>query len=148
MYCGAKYAVGVASGTEAIQLALMAVGVKSGDEVITVTNTCVPTVSGIYPTGATIVLCDVDERSFTMSSDDLEKKVTSQTKVILPVHLYGQSAQLDEIYSIAEKDGIISEAHRHMERMMKAYQLSSLMTCLVLSQQKSWLWRWRSDYNK
>ncbi len=133
LYCGAKYAVGVASGTEAIQLALMAVGVKSGDEVITVTNTCVPTVSGIYPTGATIVLCDVDERSFTMSSDDLEKKVTSQTKVILPVHLYGQSAQLDEIYSIAEKDGIIviedaAQAHG-TEYNEKRIGSISLMTC-------------------
>ncbi len=83
-YCGAEHAVGVGSGTEAIHLALMALGIGRGDEVITVANTCVPTVSGITVTGASLVLADVDPVSFTMSASDLEKKITPRAKAIMP----------------------------------------------------------------
>jgi dTDP-4-amino-4,6-dideoxygalactose transaminase len=105
-YCGARSAVGVGSGTEALHLALSAFGVGSGDEVVTVANTCVPTVSAISVTGARIVLTDVDPTSCTMEYHDLERKVTPRTKAIIPVHLYGQSADLDPIHAIARKRGI------------------------------------------
>jgi dTDP-4-amino-4,6-dideoxygalactose transaminase len=100
-YLGVKRAVGVGSGTEAIHLALRAVGVEAGDEVITVPNTCVPTLSGIWAAGASPVLVDVDEKSFTLDPKLLESAITSKTKAILPVHLYGQSADLEPIMEIA-----------------------------------------------
>jgi len=105
-YCGAGYAVGVGSGTEALHLALVALGVGRGDEVITVANTCVPTVSAISLSNATPVLTDVIEASFTMNAEDLKRRITRRTKVIIPVHLYGQSAHLDEIRRVAESNGI------------------------------------------
>jgi dTDP-4-amino-4,6-dideoxygalactose transaminase len=100
-YLDVKRAVGVGSGTEAIHLALRAVGVEAGDEVITVANTCVPTVSGIWAAGAVPVLVDVKEESFTLDPDKLEAVITPKTKAILPVHLYGQAADLDSIIEIA-----------------------------------------------
>src|SRR2546426_425186 len=83
-YCGAAYAVGVASGTEALYIALKAIGVEPEDEVITVANTCVPTVAGIAMTGAKPVLVDVDHVSRTMSPDGLARAVTPRTKAIVP----------------------------------------------------------------
>lgn len=100
-YLDVKHCVGVGSGTEAIHLALRAVGVKAGDEVITAANTCVPTVSGIWAAGATTVLVDVDEKSFTLDVNRLEAAITPKTRAILPVHLYGQAADLDPIMEIA-----------------------------------------------
>jgi dTDP-4-amino-4,6-dideoxygalactose transaminase len=105
-YLGVKRCVGVGSGTEAIHLALRAVGVEPGDEVITAANTCVPTVSGIWAAGATTVLVDVDEKSFTIDPNRLEPAITSKTKAILPVHLYGQAADLDAIMEISRRHNI------------------------------------------
>jgi dTDP-4-amino-4,6-dideoxygalactose transaminase len=105
-YLGVKRAVGVGSGTEAIHLALRAVGVEAGDEVITVPNTCVPTVSGIWAAGAVPVLVDVKEESFTLDPDKLEAVITPKTKAILPVHLYGQAADLDSIIEIARRHNL------------------------------------------
>jgi dTDP-4-amino-4,6-dideoxygalactose transaminase len=105
-YLGVKRCVGVGSGTEAINLALRAVGVEADDEVITAANTCVPTVSGIWAAGATTVLVDVDEESFTLDPYKLEAAITPKTRAILPVHLYGQAADLDTILEIARKHNI------------------------------------------
>jgi dTDP-4-amino-4,6-dideoxygalactose transaminase len=100
-YCGAGHAVGVASGTDAITIALQAVGVGPADEVITAANTCVPTVAGIEATGAKVVLADVDETTYTLDPEDLEPLLTERTRAILPVHLYGQCADLDAILAFA-----------------------------------------------
>ena len=105
-FLGVKRAVGVGSGTEAIHLALRAVGVEAGDEVITVPNTCVPTVSGIWAAGAVPVLVDIKEESFTLDPNKLEAAITPKTKAILPVHLYGQAADLDPIIGIARKHNL------------------------------------------
>ena len=105
-YCGAKYAVGVGSGTEALHLALVACGVEYGDEVITVANTCVPTISAISFVGATPVLIDVDEQTFTISPALIEERITEKTKAIIPVHLYGQCADMDAILAIAKKHNL------------------------------------------
>lgn len=102
-YCGAKYGIGVGSGTEALHLALLAVGVQPGDEVITVANTAVPTVSAISFAQATPVFVDIDPDSFTMNPDQLEAKITSKTRAILPVHLYGQAADMDPILDISRR---------------------------------------------
>ncbi|HET9532925.1 MAG TPA: DegT/DnrJ/EryC1/StrS family aminotransferase [Blastocatellia bacterium] len=100
-YIGARNAVGVASGTEAIQLALTAAGVGQNDEVITAPNTCVPTVAAITAAGATPVFADIDELSFNLDPDKVERAITSKTRAILPVHLYGQAADMDPLLEIA-----------------------------------------------
>lgn len=105
-YCGAKYAVGLGSGTEALHLALVACGVEYGDEVITVANTCVPTISAISFAGATPVLIDVDEQTFTIAPALIEERINKKTKAIIPVHLYGQCADMDAILAIARKHNL------------------------------------------
>jgi dTDP-4-amino-4,6-dideoxygalactose transaminase len=104
-YCGVKYAVGCASGTEAIALALMAVGVGPGDEVVTVANTAVPTVSAISMAGARPVFVDIDEH-FLMDVRRIESVITERTKVLMPVHLYGQMADMDAILTVARKHNV------------------------------------------
>lgn len=104
-YCGVKHAVGCASGTEAIALALMALGVGPGDEVVTVANTAVPTVSAISMTGAKPAFVDIDD-FFLMDVARLESAVTDRTRAIMPVHLYGQMADMDAILAVARKRGI------------------------------------------
>lgn len=100
-YCGCRYGVGVASGTDAIMLALIAVGVKQGDEVITVANTAVPTVAAVRAIGATPVFVDIDKDTYNIAPELIKPKITKKTKVILPVHLYGNPCQMDRILEIA-----------------------------------------------
>ena len=102
-YVNCKYAVGVNSGTDALQISLMALGVSKGDEVITVSNTAVPTVSAIVSCGAKPVFVDIDENNFLINVKKLEKKITKRTKVILPVNLYGLSANYKAIKKITKK---------------------------------------------
>jgi dTDP-3-amino-2,3,6-trideoxy-4-keto-D-glucose/dTDP-3-amino-3,4,6-trideoxy-alpha-D-glucose/dTDP-2,6-dideoxy-D-kanosamine transaminase len=102
-YCGVKYTVGVDNGTNAIFLALKALGIGEGDEVITVSNTAIPTVSAIVSAGATPVFVDILEESFLMDTSQLEAVITSKTKCILPVHLYGQCVDMDPLLAIAKK---------------------------------------------
>ncbi len=105
-FLGVKFVITVNSGTDALYLALLAVGVGRGDEVITVPNTAVPTISAIRMTGATPVFVDVNEKTFNMNTSLLEKKITAKTKAILPVHLFGYPAEMDEIMKIAKKYSI------------------------------------------
>lgn len=105
-YCDAKYAVGVGSGTEALHLALLACGVQPGDEVITVANTCVPTLSAVSFAGAVPVFVDIDEKTFTINPALIEERITPKTRAILPVHLYGQCADMKPILEIAHKYGL------------------------------------------
>jgi dTDP-4-amino-4,6-dideoxygalactose transaminase len=106
-YCQVKHAIGVNSGTSALHLALLAAGIGSGDEVITVTFTFVATVAAIVYTGARPVFVDIDPRSFTMDANQIEKAITPKTKAILPVHLYGQSADMDPILEIARRHQLL-----------------------------------------
>lgn len=105
-YCNADHAVGVSSGTDALHLALRALGVGEGDEVITVPNTFVATVEAIVMTGARPVFVDIEEDSYLMDVSQLEAAVTSSTKAIIPVHLYGQQADMEAIHRVADKHGI------------------------------------------
>jgi dTDP-4-amino-4,6-dideoxygalactose transaminase len=104
--CGCAHGVGVASGTEALQLALTALGVGPGDEVLTVANTAVPTVSAITAAGGQPVFVDVDPATLTMDPARAEERVTARTKVILPVHLYGQPADMDPLVALARRRGL------------------------------------------
>src|SRR5262249_208670 len=106
VYLGCRNVVGVGSGTEALHLALAALGVGPGDEVITAANTCVPTAAGITASGATLALADADARSFNMQPAELDRVITPRTRAIVPVHLYGQAADMEAIIDIANRKGI------------------------------------------
>ena len=105
-YLGVRYAVGVASGTEAIQLALMILGIGRGDEVITVPNTAIPTVSAVSLAGATPVLCDIDPLTLTIDVEKVKDRISKNTRAILPVHLYGIPVDMNRLSVIAEKMSI------------------------------------------
>jgi dTDP-4-amino-4,6-dideoxygalactose transaminase len=105
-YCGCKHAMGVSSGTSAIWLALIGLGVGEGDEVITVPNTFIATAEAISMCGAKPVFVDIDEQTYNMNPDLLEKAITPRTKAVIPVHLYGQMADMDPVMEIARKHGL------------------------------------------
>lgn len=105
-YSGAEHGIGVNSGTSALHLALLAAGVGPGDEVITVPFTFVATAAAIRYTGARPVFVDIDPVSFTMDPALIERAITPRTKVILPVHLYGQCADMDPILAIARRHNL------------------------------------------
>jgi len=106
-YCQARHGIGVNTGTSALHLALLAAGIGPGDEVITVPFTFVATVSAIHYAGATPVFVDVDPSTFTMDVTAIEAAITSRTRAIIPVHLYGQPADMDPIMAIAKRRGLV-----------------------------------------
>lgn len=105
-FCGTQYAIGVASGTAALHMGMAALDIGPGDEVITVAHTFIATAEPIAVLGARPVYVDVDPVYFTMDPDKLEAAITPKTKAIIPVHLYGQCADMDAINAIAQKHGI------------------------------------------
>jgi len=105
-YIGVNYSIGVGNGTDAIALALKSVGISPGDEVITVSHSAVATVAAIETIGAVPVFVDIDPETRCMDPLLLTKMISSKTKAILPVHIYGQPAPIPEIISIAEKFGL------------------------------------------
>jgi len=106
-YTGSKFAIGVNTGTSALHLALLAADIGPGDEVITVPFTFVATVAAIHYTGARPVFVDIDPRTFTMDPLKIKAAITPRTKAIIPVHLYGQPADMDPIVAIAKKHNLI-----------------------------------------
>jgi len=105
-YCGAAHACGVANGTDALTLALRAYGIGPGDEVVTVANTFIATGEAILLNGARPVFVDVDPVTYTMDPARVEKAITPRTKLVLPVHLYGQPASMPAIVEIAGRHGL------------------------------------------
>ena len=106
-YCGTTECIALNSGTSALHLALLAAGVGPGDEVVTVPFTFVASVAAVTYTGARPVLVDIDPRSFTMDPAAVEAAITPRTNAILPVHLYGQSADMDPIIEVARRHGLV-----------------------------------------
>ncbi len=109
--CGVRQGVGVGSGTDALQLALLACGVGPGDEVITVANTAVPTVCGILATGADVALVDIDPSTFTLDPQSLAAYLEAaerpeRIKAVVPVHLYGHPADMEPIQELAREHGL------------------------------------------
>ena len=130
-YCGVSYGAGLNSGTDALFLALKALGIGHGDEVITVANTAVPTVSAIVSTGAIPRFADIDPRTYLMDTSLIEKAITHKTKCILPVHLYGQMVNMDEVNAIADKYSLsvledCSQSHGAEYHGKKAGSLATL----------------------
>lgn len=115
-YCGTKYAVATSNGTTALHLALVALGVTADDEVIMPNLTFVATGSAVKYIGAKVVTVDIDEDTLCISPKSIEKAITEKTKAIIPVHLYGHPANMDEINKIAKKYNLFvvedaAEAH-------------------------------------
>ena len=105
-YCGTSHAVAVGNGTDALHLALRALGIGPGDEVLTVAHTFVATVAAITLAGAVPVLCDIDPDTYCLDSEDAARRVTSRTKAILPVHLYGHTADMAPLLELADRHGL------------------------------------------
>jgi dTDP-4-amino-4,6-dideoxygalactose transaminase len=106
-YCNAKHCIGVASGTDALFLMMLAKGIGKGDEVIIPANTFIATALGVSFTGAKPILVDCNPRTHNIDVSKIENAITKNTKAILPVHLFGQPAQMDEISEIAKKHSLI-----------------------------------------
>jgi dTDP-4-amino-4,6-dideoxygalactose transaminase len=113
-FCGTKHAIGVSSGTDALRFALIAAGIGPGDQVITVPNTFIATTEAVSQAGATPVFVDIDERTYNMDPNKLEdylkkrpapnpSRLTPRPKAVIPVHLYGQPAEMDSILEIADR---------------------------------------------
>lgn len=102
-YLGVKYAIGCASGTDALQIAMMAIDIKPGDEIITTPFTFVATTETIAILGAIPVYVDIDPKTYNIDVNKIEEKITSRTKAIMPVHLYGHPSDMDKIMEIAAK---------------------------------------------
>jgi dTDP-4-amino-4,6-dideoxygalactose transaminase len=105
-YCGTKHGVGVASGTDALLLSLMAAGTEPGDEIITSTFTFFATAGVISRLGARPVFVDIDPKTFNINPELIEKAITPKTRAIIPVHLYGQVCEMDRVLSVGEEHGI------------------------------------------
>jgi dTDP-4-amino-4,6-dideoxygalactose transaminase len=102
-FCNAGHCIGVGNGTDALFIALRALGIGAGDEVITVANSFIATAEAVTQTGARVVFVDINPKTYNIDTNKIEEKITSRTKVIIPVHLYGQPADMDPILALAKK---------------------------------------------
>lgn len=105
-FCNSRYAIGVGNGTDALFLVLKALGIGPGDDVITTANTFIATAEAIVSVGATPVFCDVDPHHFNMTAQSLRSALTPNTKAVIPVHIYGQPAPMQEIMVVAREHSI------------------------------------------
>ena len=127
-YCGTKFAVGVASGTDALHLALLACGIKPGDEVITSPFTFIATAESIAKCRAVPVFVDIDPRTYNIDAAQIETKINRKTKAIVPVHLYGQPATMESILELAAKHNlrIIEDCAQALGAEYKGKKVGSL----------------------
>jgi dTDP-4-amino-4,6-dideoxygalactose transaminase len=130
-YCGTRCCVAVGNGTDAVHLALRAAGVTTGDEVITVSHTFFATAEAIVMAGAKPVFVDIDPRTYLIDVSRIEEKISSRTRAIIPVHLYGQMADMDPVMALAERYNLAvvedaAEAHGAEYRGRRAGSIGQL----------------------
>ena len=123
--CNVRYCIGVNNGTSALRLALLALGIKPNDEVITTPFTFIATAEAISNIGAKPVFADIDEKTYCIGPEKIKEKITKKTKAIIPVHLFGQSADMDPIMEIAKKHNLkviedAAQAHNALYKNKKA----------------------------
>ncbi len=134
-YLGVKHCIGVGNGTDALYIALEALGIGEGDEVITVANSFIATSEAITRAGARVVFVDCNPKTYNIDVDQIEKKVTERTKAIIPVHLYGQPAEMDRILEIARKHSlyIIEDAAQAHGAVYKGQKVGTFGDCACFS---------------
>jgi dTDP-4-amino-4,6-dideoxygalactose transaminase len=130
-YCNTNFSCGVANGTEAIRLSLIALDIKNGDEVITVPNTFIATTEAISSCGATPKFVDINENTYNIDPNKIEEKITSKTKAIVCVHLYGHACDMDKIKIIADKHDLkivedCAQAHGALYKNKKAGSIGDI----------------------
>jgi dTDP-4-amino-4,6-dideoxygalactose transaminase len=127
-FCNATYGVGVNSGTDALIIALRAIDINPGDEVITTSHTALATVAAIVAAGAVPVLCDIERENYTIDTNKIEKLITKKTKAIIPVHIYGHPADMDEVIRIAGEFGlkVIEDCAQSAGGIYKGRRLGSI----------------------
>jgi dTDP-4-amino-4,6-dideoxygalactose transaminase len=132
-YCGTAHCVGVANGTDALFIAMKALGIGAGDEVITVANSFIATSEAIRMAGADVVFVDIDPATYNIDVTRIEERITPRTKAIIPVHLYGQPADMDPILAIAARHGlrVIGDAAQAHGAAYKGRPIASMadITC-------------------
>jgi dTDP-4-amino-4,6-dideoxygalactose transaminase len=134
-YLDVKHAIGCASGTDALQLALMALGIGPGDEVVTTPHTFIATAEAIVLLGATPVYVDIDPATYNIDATKIEAALTKKTKAIIPVHLYGHAADMDPILAVANKHGlaVIEDAAQAIGATYKGKKVGGLGTIGCIS---------------
>lgn len=132
-FCGAAHCIGVGNGTDALFIALKVLGIGSGDEVITAANSFVATSEAITMTGASVVFVDINPATYNIDSEKIETKITKKTKAIIPVHLYGQPADINPIFALSKKYGlrVIEDAAQAHGALYKGRYIGTLgdMAC-------------------
>ena len=134
-YIGVKHAIGCANGTDALQIAMMALGIEPGDEIITTPFTFIATAETIKVLGAKSVFVDIDPETYNIDPEKIEAVITPRTKAIIPVHLYGQGADMDRINGIAKKHGlfVIEDNAQGFGAKYKGKMLGSLSAIATVS---------------
>jgi dTDP-4-amino-4,6-dideoxygalactose transaminase len=132
-YCGVKHCISVANGTDALFIALRTLGIGPGDEVITVANSFIATSEAVRMAGAQVVFVDIDANTYNIDVERIEEKITPRTKAIIPVHLYGQPAEMNRIRALAAKHGLFvigdaAQAHGSLYQGTPVSQLADF-TC-------------------
>ena len=148
-FCDSKYCVGVNSGTDALRFALIAAGVGPGDEVITVPHTFIATTEAISQVGAKPVFVDIDLQTYNMDVSKIAGAITPRTRAIVPVHIYGQPADMDPILGIAHKNNLVviedaCQAHGALYKGKRAGSMGLIRVLQLLPGKEPWgLWRSR-----